>query len=73
MAISHRIRPRYASKNEEIVAKLREAAGAGPPIDPVMKVKRLTAEVAVQMALIYGGDWRVEVDPEIGFVLVSRR
>lgn len=71
--IRHRIVRRYATRNEEIVAELRDAAGAAPPIDPVMKVKRLTAEVAVQMALLYGGDWRVEIDPESGIVLVCRR
>lgn len=65
--------PRYETRNHEIVANLREAAGAGPPVDPHMKVKRLTAEIAVAMALHHGGDWRVEIDHQIGFVLVSRR
>lgn len=65
--------PRYATKNEEIVAGLRDVAGAGPPIDPHMKIKRLTAELSFTMALMHGGDWRVEVDHETGFVLVARR
>lgn len=65
--------PRYATRNDEIVAGLRDAAGAGPPIDPRMRVKRLTAEVAVAMALIHGGDWRIEIDHEDGFVVVRRR
>lgn len=73
MGIQHQVRPKYGSKNEEIVAKLREDAGAGPPVDPYMKVKRLTAEVAVAMALIHGGNWRVEIDHHAGFVLVSPR
>ena len=73
MAISHRIKPRYASKNHEIVANLREAAGAGPPMDPHMKVKRLVAEIAIQMALLHGGDWQVEVDHEVGLVMVVPR
>lgn len=64
---------RYATKNDEIVADLRNAAGAGPPIDPKMKVKRLTAEVATAMALIHGGDWQAQVDHQEGFVLVSPR
>lgn len=64
---------RFATRNEEIVANLRDAAGAGPPIDPHTKVKRLTAEVAVAMALIHGGDWRVQVDHDEGFIFVCRR
>lgn len=73
MSIQHRVKPRYRSKNDQIVAELRDAAGAGPPIDPLVRVKRLTAEVAVQMALLHGGDWKPVVDHEQGYVLVSRR
>ena len=73
MSIRHRIAPRYKSRNHEIVAGLREAAGAGPPVDPRMKIKRLMAEAATLSALVHGGEWRVEVAPEKGFLLVSRR
>jgi hypothetical protein len=73
LAIRHQITRRYATRNEEIVAGLREAAGAGPPVDPAVKVKRLVAEIAIQMALLHGGDWKVEIQPEKGFLLVSRR
>jgi hypothetical protein len=73
LAIRHQITRRYATRNEEIVAGLREAAGAGPPVDPELKVKRLVAEIAIQMALLHGGDWRAEVDHEIGYALISRR
>jgi len=72
-AVMIRTKPKFATKNDEIIAGLREAAGAGPPIDPKMKVKRLTAEIAIQMAVLHGGEWRVEIDPEAGFVLVARR
>lgn len=68
-----RVRPRYKTRNDQIVAELRSSAGAGPPIDPEMKVKRLVAEVAIQMALLHGGDWRVQVDHEKGYVLISPR
>lgn len=71
--ITARVKPRYKTRNEEIVAGLREAAGAGPPIDPHMRIKKLVAETAVAMALIHGGDWRVQIDHEKGYVLVSRR
>ena len=73
MAIYHRIQPKYRTKNEEIVARLRAEAGADAPIDPHMKVKKLTAELAYLMALIHGGDWRVQIDHERGFVFLTRR
>lgn len=73
MGIKHQVKPKFQSRNEEIVAGLREAAGAGPPVDPYMKVKRLTAEVAVLMALIHGGDWAVQIDHDRGTILVARR
>lgn len=72
-SLARRYRPKYKTRNEEIVAGLREAAGAGPPVDPEMRVKKLTAEVAVLMALIHGGDWMVQVDHQEGFVLVVPR
>lgn len=72
MGIKHQIR-RYPSKNHEIVAKLRDAAGAGPPVDPAMRIKRLVAEIAIQMALLHGGDFRVQIDHEKGYILVAPR
>lgn len=66
-----RVRPRYKTRNDQIVAELRSSAGAGPPIDPEMKVKRLVAEVAIQMALLHGGDWRVLIDHERGLVMIA--
>lgn len=73
LAISHRIVQRYATKNEEIVAGLRELAGAAAPLDPMIVIKRKTAEIATAMALIHGGDWRVQIDHHLGFVVVARR
>lgn len=73
MALSHRIRPKYRNHNEQVVAELREAAGAAAPLDPKIVIKRKTAEVATVMALLHGGDWRVQIDHERGFVFVTRR
>lgn len=73
MAIDRQIRLRYATRNEEIVAEIREAAGASPPIDPRMRAKRLVAEIATLMALLHGGDWRVQFEPENGLVQIVRR
>ena len=70
MSIRHRIAPRYESRNHEIVAGLREAAGAGPPVDPKVAVKRYAAQISTAMALIHGGDWRVVVDHESRVVLI---
>lgn len=66
-------RPRFKTRNEEIIAKLRNSAGASPPVDPQMRIKRLIAEAAVLIALVHGGEWRTEIAPEKGFLLVSRR
>jgi hypothetical protein len=73
MAIVHQIQPKYASRNDQIVADLRESAGAAAPIDPYVVVKRKTAELSCAMALIHGGDWRVQIDHDRGFVFVTRR
>lgn len=73
MAIQHQIRQRYRTRNEEIVAGLREAAGAGAPMDPHIVIKRKSAEIAIAMALLHGGDWRVEVNHDLCFVLVAPR
>lgn len=72
MAISHRIR-QYKTRNEEIVARIRAEAGADAPRDPVMTIKKKVAELAYLMALVHGGDWRVEADQQATFVLISRR
>lgn len=73
MAIEHRIKPKFKTRMEATVAKLRAEAGADAPVDPHMKVKRLTAEVAIAMALIHGGDWRVQVDHQARLVVIVPR
>lgn len=73
MGIQHQLRSRHLTRNERIVDDLRRAARANPPIDPTVKAKRLVAEVAIQMALLHGGDWRVQYEPENGLVLIARR
>lgn len=72
MAIKNQIRRRYASRNEEIVADLRKAAGAVAPLDQRVVVKRKAAEIAMSMALLHGGEWWVHVDHEAGLVTVAR-
>lgn len=72
MGIQHQIQPKFKTKNDEIVARLREDAGAGPPIDPIILIKRKAAELACLMALHQGGDWRMTNDPENGFLVIAR-
>lgn len=72
MAIYHRIKPRYPSRNDEIIAKLRAEVRAGPPRDPTMAAKKKVAEVAILMALIHGGEWRVQFEPENDLILIAR-
>lgn len=72
-SLARRYRPKYATRNEEIVAGLREAAGAGPPVDPEMRAKKLIAEAATLLALSHGGDWRMQFQPDRGLVVVARR
>lgn len=72
MAIRHQLRQRFATRNDEIIAELREAAGAASPMDPRTVVKRKTAEIAVAMALLHGGDWRVHVDHGVGLVVIAK-
>lgn len=73
MSIQHRIKPRYPSRQHEIIANLRAEVGAGPPIDPSRTAKKRVAEAAILMALAYGGDWRVQFQPEHGVVVIARR
>jgi hypothetical protein len=62
--------PRYATRNDEIVAGLRSAAGAVAPRDPKMVAKVKAAELSTAMALIHGGDWRVVIDHDCPMVLI---
>jgi hypothetical protein len=73
MAISRQIKARYQTRNHEIVAGLREASGAVAPLDPHIVVKRKAAEISIAMALLHGGDWRVQIDHDAGLVMVVRR
>jgi len=69
MALDNRIKTRINAN----VAKIRAEARADPPIDPHMRVKKQVAEVAYRMALIHGGDWRVQVDHDARLVLIVPR
>lgn len=73
MPIGDDAKLRLAKRNDEIVQELRSAAGAVAPLDPTILVKRKAAELSAAMALIHGGNWRVQIDHQVGMVLVVRR
>ena len=52
---------------------IEAVAGAAAPMDPMMVVKRKAAEISTAMALLHGGDWRVQIDHEVGLVAIVRR
>lgn len=69
MALDNRIKTRINAN----VARIRAEARAGPPDDPKKKLRRRIAEAAYLMALLHGGEWRVEIDPHSAFVLIARQ
>lgn len=73
MALHHRIKPKFKTRNDEIIARIRAEAGADAPRDPVLAIKKKTAEVAYLMALLHGGDWKTRIDHQEGLVIVARR
>lgn len=73
MALHHRIKPKFKTRNEAIVARIRAEAGADAPRDPIISIKKKTAELAYLMALVHGGDWRSRIDHQEGLVIVARR
>lgn len=73
MAIDNETGRSFAPRNAATIAELRRIAGATAPLDPVIVVKRKAAEISTAMALLHGGDWRVEIDHQTGFVLVAPR
>lgn len=73
MAIRYVPRPQYETRNHQIIAELREAAGAVAPLNPETVIKRKAAEISAAMALIHGGDWRVQIDHDVGLVVIARR
>ena len=72
MAIKYRKLTR-AERNARIVKGIRDQAGADGPRDRLMQIKKATALIAVAMAELQGGDWRVEIDLDQNFVLIAPR
>lgn len=73
MAIIHQIRRKYASKADETVADLLYGTGVKTEDEMEMVIKRKAAEISIAMAILHGGDWRVQIDHEEPFVHITRR
>ncbi len=71
--IYDRIRKTYKTRNDEIIAGLIESAGAQHTPSPEVVVRRKATEISSIMASLHGGDWRVEIDHQSGFVLIAPR
>ena len=65
--------PRYKTRNEEIIDALRKAAGVRDQVNPELAIKKKAADLATAMALLHGGDWRVQIDHQEGFLVIARR
>lgn len=73
MALIHRIRPRYKTKAEETVAALLQGSGIGTNEEMRDFVKRKATKIALAMSILYGGDYRVQIDEEDGLIVIARR
>lgn len=73
MAIEHRIKRKFATRNEEIIAALRTAVQADAPLDHYASIRKKTAELAHLMSLVHGGDWRVQIDHDVGLIVIAPR
>lgn len=73
MAIIHQIRRKYATKAEETIADLLYGTGVKTEEEMETFIKRKAAEISIAMAILHGGEWRVQVDHEDGFVHITRR
>lgn len=73
MAIIHQIRRRYASKSEETVADLLYGTGVKTEEEMETVIKRKAAEISIAMAILHGGEWRVQIDHDEPFVHITRR
>lgn len=73
MAIIHQIRRKYATKAEETVADLLYGSGVKTEEEMETVIKRKAAEISIAMAILHGGEWRVQIDHEEPFVYITRR
>lgn len=73
MGLSHRLRPRHATRNDEIVADLQAVGTALATLDHRTVLQEKAEDIADLMALLHGGHWRVRIDHDEGVVMIARR
>lgn len=73
MAIIHQIRRKFASKAEETIADLLYGTGVSTAEEMETVIKRKAAEISIAMAILHGGEWRVQIDHDEQFVHITRR
>lgn len=73
MAIIHQVRRKYATKAEETVADLLYGTGVKTEEEMETIIKRKAAEISIAMAILHGGEWRVQIDHEEPLVHITRR
>lgn len=64
--------PRDKTRSEEAVKKLRYLATATGKIAMATQIERNAALIASAMALLHGGEWRVQIDHQAGLVMIVR-
>lgn len=61
---------REKTRGAETLARLRRIAEGVWPLDPAMRIERDAASIANAMAMIHGGEWRIEIDHQHQLVLI---
>lgn len=61
--------PREKTRSEET---LQQLLNLGWPLDPAKTIQKDAASIANAMRSIHGGDWRIQIDHQGGFVMIVR-
>lgn len=63
--------PHEKTRRAETLAKLLGSSSC-PMTDPAMRIERDAASIASAMAMIHGGQWRIQIDHQLGYVVVKQ-
>lgn len=73
MNLARRYRPRPRARTNNIIKEMETAANASGKMKAVSLVEERASEVAWAMGVIHGGSWCVDVNHDLGFVLIVPR
>lgn len=62
---------REKSRTRTMIDELLNSS-SWPVDDPAAKIQRDASSIANAMAMIHGGEWRIQIDHQTGYVLVRR-